>query len=168
MRGFAGPALVAAIVAFAGCTPGTGSPDAEEGRLQDVRSAIESQNARFERYVASQQFDSLAAIYTSDGQVMAPNAEIASGENLVGAFEGMAEMGVTGVDLQTIEVEAARDFAYEVGRYAIQGPGDTAVDNGKYIVIWQLEDGEWKIHRDIFNSNQPPPGQGASADTTRS
>jgi ketosteroid isomerase-like protein len=33
-----------------------------------------------------------------------------------------------------------------------------ALDKGKYIVIWKQEDGQWKLHRDIFNSSMPPPG----------
>lgn len=133
---------------------------------QEAREAAESQNERFERYVENQQFDSLSTIYTAGGQVMAPNAPTASGENLVAVFEGMAGMGVASIDLQTSEFEAAEDFAYEVGTYSAQAEGGMEVDNGKYIVIWKMEDGEWKIHRDIFNSNMPQQGGGEAADTT--
>lgn len=90
---------------------------------------------------------------------MAPNAPSASGENLISVFEGMADMGIASIDLQTSEVEAAENFAYEVGNYALMGEDGSEVDSGKYIVIWRMEDGEWKLHRDIFNSDAPPPGQ---------
>lgn len=138
------------------------APQTETGATvdqQQVRQSIESQTARFERYVENQQFDSLASIYTAGGQLMAPNAPAASGENLISAFEGMADMGIASIDLQTSEVEAAEDFAYEVGNYSLMGEDGSEVDNGKYIVIWKMEDGEWKLHRDIFNSDTPPPGQ---------
>jgi ketosteroid isomerase-like protein len=29
------------------------------------------------------------------------------------------------------------------------------VDQGKYIVIWKQDGGQWKLHRDIFNSSLP-------------
>jgi len=32
------------------------------------------------------------------------------------------------------------------------------LDKGKYIVIWKQEEGQWKLHRDIFNSSMPAPG----------
>jgi ketosteroid isomerase-like protein len=32
------------------------------------------------------------------------------------------------------------------------------LDEGKYIVIWKHEDGQWKLHRDILNSSRPAPG----------
>ena len=30
------------------------------------------------------------------------------------------------------------------------------IDHGKYMELWRLEKGEWKLHRDIFNSSVPP------------
>jgi hypothetical protein len=32
-------------------------------------------------------------------------------------------------------------------------------DMGKFIVVHETRDGETKIVRDCFNSNQPPPGE---------
>jgi ketosteroid isomerase-like protein len=65
-------------------------------------------------------------------------------------------MGVKRAQLDTREVEGHGDTAIEVGAYTLFGEGDQALDNGKYIVIWKKEDGQWKLHRDIFNSNLPP------------
>ena len=148
-----------AILLMACEPPQTDTGDGHAVDQQEARQAIEEQNARFERYVENQQFDSLATLYTAGGQLMAPNAPAASGENLISAFEGMAGMGVGSVDLQTSEVEAAEEFAYEVGTYSLRGEDGSEIDDGKYIVIWRVEDGEWKLHRDIFNSNRPAPGQ---------
>ena len=32
------------------------------------------------------------------------------------------------------------------------------MDSGKFIVIWKQEGGQWKLHRDIWNSSMPPAG----------
>ncbi len=37
------------------------------------------------------------------------------------------------------------------------GDGSKNVDKGKYIVVWKKENGDWKVWRDIWNSDNPPP-----------
>jgi len=33
--------------------------------------------------------------------------------------------------------------------------GGQVADEIKYIVVWKHEGGEWKLHRDIWNSSRP-------------
>jgi ketosteroid isomerase-like protein len=68
-------------------------------------------------------------------------------------------MGLTAVKLETVEVEGHGNTANEVGKYSLQGAGGQVLDTGKYVVIWQQEAGQWKIHRDIWNSSRPASGQ---------
>ena len=51
------------------------------------------------------------------------------------------------------------DTAIEVGKFTLQGEGGQTVDEGKYLVVWKQADGQWKLHRDIFNSSMPVPEQ---------
>jgi len=44
----------------------------------------------------------------------------------------------------------------EVGSYSMTDKKGKEIDKGKYIVLWKMEDGKWKIHRDVFNSDMPP------------
>ena len=62
--------------------------------------------------------------------------------------------GITGATLSTIEVWGKEDFVTEEGEYTLS-VGDTQVDKGKYMVLWKMEEGKWKFHRDIFNSDLP-------------
>jgi ketosteroid isomerase-like protein len=80
----------------------------------------------------------------------------------------MFDMGMSNLDLEVLEVETAGDIAYDVGRYTIAGPGGQPVDRGKYIVIWKNVAGDWKIHRDIFNTDIAIPTDTTSVpgDTT--
>jgi len=34
-------------------------------------------------------------------------------------------------------------------------PGAMGVTDGKYVVIWKRDGGQWKIHRDIWNTSMP-------------
>jgi ketosteroid isomerase-like protein len=55
----------------------------------------------------------------------------------------------------TIHVSEKGDMAYDIGSYRItmendQGP---ATFTGKYVVVWELIDGQWKAVLDMDNSN---------------
>jgi hypothetical protein len=42
-----------------------------------------------------------------------------------------------------------------LGKYKMNAAGNG--DTGKYIVVWKRQDGVWKLHADIWNSDAPPP-----------
>ncbi len=64
-------------------------------------------------------------------------------------------MGLKQAKLETVEVEGYENFAIEVGKYTLLGADGRVADAGKYVVIWKTERGNWKLHRDIWNTSQP-------------
>ena len=64
-------------------------------------------------------------------------------------------MGIKSIELKIREIEQHADTAYEVSWATLLGENRQVLDESKYIVVWKKEDGEWKLHRDIFNSNLP-------------
>jgi uncharacterized protein (TIGR02246 family) len=99
----------------------------------------------------------IAANYTEDTQVMPPNSEIVRGRAAVqSVFQGFIDAGLK-VKLETVEVEGQGDIAFEVGMADVIGPDGQMLDKGKYIVIWKMVGSEWKMYRDIWNSNMPLP-----------
>jgi hypothetical protein len=109
----------------------------------DARSAIEAANRQF-----------AAGVAQGNGRA---NADIVSGrEAIERLWQSFLEAGVKGMTLTTLEVEAAGHTAYEVGTYMVTGDGGNPLDNGKYLVVWKLDGGQWKLHRDIWNTSAPP------------
>jgi uncharacterized protein (TIGR02246 family) len=101
----------------------------------------------------------LADLYTENGQVLPPNGDFVTGRQALQMFwQALMDMGIKEVKLETVEVEEIDGTAIEVAEYTLLGEGGQALDKGKYIVIWKQEDGQWKLHRDIFNSSMPAPG----------
>lgn len=101
----------------------------------------------------------ISAFYTEDGQLLPPNSDVVTGRQGIQAmFQGLMDMGVKAFKLETVEVEGFGDAAYEIGRYTLEGEGGQAFDQGKYLVIWKNQAGEWKLHRDIFNTSLPASG----------
>ena len=92
----------------------------------------------------------------TDGQVFPPNSDILNGAASIKAFwQGVFDMGLKEAALETVELDAQGDTAIEVGRYILKADGGAVADQGKYIVIWKHSGGTWKVHRDIWNTNQP-------------
>jgi uncharacterized protein (TIGR02246 family) len=100
----------------------------------------------------------LAALYTENGQVLPPNSDFVTGQQAIeGFWQAVMAMGVKEANLEIVEVEGHGDTAIEVSTFTLLGEGGQVLDKGKYIVIWKQEDGQWKLHRDIFNSSMPAP-----------
>jgi uncharacterized protein (TIGR02246 family) len=125
----------------------------------EVRDAIAAANEEFGAAVSRGDAAGVAALYTQDGQLLPPNSDFVTGKQAIQTvFQGLMDMGIKGATLESVEVEAHGDTAIEVGTYTLQGDGGQVLDRGKYIVIWKREEGQWRLHRDIFNSSQPAQG----------
>lgn len=123
-----------------------------------IDKAIEAANETFMATFGRGDAAGMAALYTEAGQLLPPHGDIVTGRHaLQASFQGLMEMGMRAIKLDTVEVEGYGDTASEVGRYALEGEGGHVLDQGKYIVIWKQEAGQWKLHRDIFNTSMPPP-----------
>lgn len=123
-----------------------------------VRAAVEAGNKKFSAAAASKDAAGLAALYTTDAEALPPNGDVVKGRPAIQAmWKGVLDSGVTGVDLATTEVEAQGPLAFEVGTYVIKVKDGAVADRGKYVVVWKKVGGQWRLHRDIWNTSQPPP-----------
>jgi uncharacterized protein (TIGR02246 family) len=121
-----------------------------------IAAPIEQFMAAFSRGDAA----GAAAVYTADAQVLPPNSDVITGQQAIQTFWQRAmDMGVKAVKLATVEVTGEGNTAYEVGQFTLQGAEGQVLDAGKYVVIWRQEAGQWKLHRDIWNSSRPASGQ---------
>ena len=98
----------------------------------------------------------MSSYYTADATLMPPSSEPIQGNAAIGTFwKGGHDSGVKRAKLETVEAEMAGNQVIEIGRYTLYGANDAQLDVGKYIVIWKQEGGQWKLHRDIWNTNTP-------------
>lgn len=130
---------------------------------ESVRNAIEEANVKFCEEIRNGDAAGLAALYTEDAVLLPPNSEKIQGRKGVEEFWGgaMTQLGLKDAILTTVELFGTGDTLTEVGNYTlkIQPAGQEPVeDKGKYVVIWKQTAEGWKLHRDIWNSNLPPPG----------
>jgi uncharacterized protein (TIGR02246 family) len=121
-----------------------------------IREAIVAANGNFMETFKGGEAARMAALYTENGQLLPPNSDFVTGRQAIqGFWQALFDMGIQEVSLESVEVDGHGETAIEVGKYALKGEGGQELDAGKYIVIWKREDGQWKLHRDIFNSSMP-------------
>jgi ketosteroid isomerase-like protein len=72
-----------------------------------------------------------------------PNSNVVAGRSAISAFwQGAMDMGIKTAKLETVELEGVGDAVAEVGKYTLGGEDSQVIDSGKYLVIWQQEDGK--------------------------
>jgi uncharacterized protein (TIGR02246 family) len=148
MRWFVSTSLLLLVACSEPVPP---APSADE-----VRSAIEMQNRAFGEAVHAGDTAAIGALYSADGAVLPPNGPKATGRAAVTEFWASAlTAGISSVVLTTEEVfYAGGDTATEIGSAVLSAKDGSVVDEGKYSVLWKQEDGAWRLHRDIWNSNR--------------
>jgi len=123
-----------------------------------IREAIAAADEQFMATFNRGDAAGVAALYTEQGQLLPPNADFMVGREAIHAFwQGAMDMGIASAKIEIREVEGHGDTAIEVSTYALYAQGGQELDAGKFIVIWKHVGGEWKLHRDIFNSSKPAP-----------
>jgi uncharacterized protein (TIGR02246 family) len=126
----------------------------------DVRSAIEAANKKWEAAASRSDGPGVAALYTAHGQLLPAQSDLVSGTQAIGQFwQGVFDSGIKGASLTTVEVESHGDTAYEVGKFELRGGDGEVMDHGKYVVIWKKEGVSWKLHRDIWTTSVVPAKQ---------
>lgn len=123
----------------------------------DLQVLIESANRDFMAAFKRGDGAAMAKLYTAQGQLLPANSDFVRGADAIRTFwQGAIDSGLKEAVLTTIEVEGHGDTAIEVGRYQLLAAAAAVADQGKYVVIWKNENGTWRLHRDIWTTNQSP------------
>lgn len=98
----------------------------------------------------------VAAFYTEDAVMMAPNEPMIRGRAQIEArYRSEFEAGITGLILRPMESIANATVAFEAGTSTVglQSRNGTELASGKYVVIYKKVGDAWKIAYDIYTSD---------------
>jgi uncharacterized protein (TIGR02246 family) len=98
----------------------------------------------------------VAAMYTEDAYVLPAGAPMVHGSVGIQAFWGQASQQLGDVKCTTVDVKPlGRSAAREIGTCTFKSKGATPQDGAlKYAVVWQKENGQWKLLTDIWNMDK--------------
>ena len=123
--------------------------------VSKVRQSIEATNKRFSEAVVSGDSATVVSLYHSDAEVYPPNMP-ADKKTLMGTMAtGIPKSGIKTFSLHTGNVTGNEEQVVETGTFEM-GDGSKTIEKGKYIVVWKPENGDWKLWRDIWNSDNSP------------
>jgi uncharacterized protein (TIGR02246 family) len=128
--------------------------------------AIRNIEAEWTDAVRARDVDKLLGFFAPDAVTMDANAPISTGHDAIrGPLESwLADDAVSNTfvsTLEAIEVSASGDLAYTRGthRFSQTTPNGLVEQIGKWVTVYKKIDGEWKVVVDIYNSDNPLPGQ---------
>jgi len=120
------------------------------------KSALEAGAAAWMEAFGAKDIDAMTAFYAEDAVLLPPNAPAIFGRDAISAtMQEMFAAGL-GIELEDLEIKVAGNLGYKAGRYRTRGEDGSLIDRGKYIEIWSKIDGNWVLHRDIWNSSVQP------------
>lgn len=123
----------------------------------EITQEIQEANNRFMAAYESQDPIKVATeIFSDEAMVFPPGSPPVKGgtEILTGFWSAVMASGIHRADIQTTQATAYGDMAIDIGTLKLYDAEGTLLDDAKYLVEWQKENGQWKIKKDIWNSNQ--------------
>jgi uncharacterized protein (TIGR02246 family) len=118
-----------------------------------IREAIIKANQTLETTFRRGDPAAIAHLYTEDAILLPTGSEPIKGTSAIRDFwQAVLGTGIEALTVETREVDQQGATVIEMGEYTLR-KGGAPLDRGKYIVIWKLIQGEWKLHRDMWNSN---------------
>jgi uncharacterized protein (TIGR02246 family) len=112
--------------------------------------------------------DGVTSLYAEDAVVSVPGAPPARGSAAVRGvlakdIENASKGGVKLVPGPDAEVGVSGDLGWIWNTFTVTDKAGATVDAGKYLTLAGRKDGEWRIIRDIWNSDNSPAPPAATA-----
>jgi len=120
------------------------------------KAKIEAANGKWIELFNKGDFDGIAQLYTIDAVAFPPGSQMVRGRAAIAAmWKGMAEQ-VVSPKLTTLEVKRlSPSAAREIGTFSLATKGSSPKEiSGKYLVLWQRVQGDWKLAADIWNDGK--------------
>lgn len=153
--------IFAAALALAPLTVTTANAQDTTAGAAEERTdaqAIQAIHEEWADLIAEKDSAAIGALYAEDAVLMAPGEATVEGAPAI-EDRWVRQLTLDGFDFsltpQQLVVSSSGDLAHDRGSYdfAATLPQGEITDTGKYVLIWQKIDGEWKVIADIFNSD---------------
>jgi ketosteroid isomerase-like protein len=125
----------------------------------EFRAALDAQRKALTDGVARRDAGAVARIFTTDAKLMAPGFETVTGRESIQRFwqAGLGSGIVKGIGLTPVDLTGEGEGLWaETGTLTAFDADGKEKDHSRYIIVWKREESEWRIHRDIVNSELAP------------
>lgn len=122
-------------------------------RPTSAQQGIDAANRKFEAaFNAGDPARAAREVYTRDATILPPGAPKMQGMEAIEQFWPAAaqQLGIQGIQLETVDLDVQGETAVEIGRATLSFAGGQS-GVAKFVVVWKLQDGQWRWHVDIWN-----------------
>ena len=155
--------LLPLAVCFIGlaCQPPAAPPETVDE--QAVIDTLASLARQFSQAYIDGDVPAMMALYTDDAVLFPGNSEYIRGTEAIQRYWALPEgRRITHHKLSPVELEVSGSMASDFGHYEISGENNGVAwgpTYGKYLIVWKRgEDGQWRMHLDMWNSRPQPEG----------
>jgi uncharacterized protein (TIGR02246 family) len=122
-----------------------------------LKDEIQAAQNRLAEAISARDANRAVSLYTDDARLIPQGAPACNDRAAIaGFFAGAFENGIVSARFTTDEVDGDDKQATEIGRYELYAAPPSSdlirVADGRYLVVWRKVDGNWRIHRDMFNT----------------
>jgi uncharacterized protein (TIGR02246 family) len=122
-----------------------------------AKADIEKEILKWVNALKKGDISELGNLYTEDAKIMGHGRPSIEGrENIIKELEGFIRNKITGSVFKTLNVWGNNEILTEEGTGVFSHEDGSVVSRGKYLLIWKKENGNWKIFRDMYNSDGAP------------
>jgi ketosteroid isomerase-like protein len=124
--------------------------------LESAKQIIAEKNKKFTAAHITGDTAFLNAIFSRDAKIFIPNAAVVTGSEAIAAGNlEYVQFGIQEFREVTTSLYGCENYLIDEGTYYLRYGPDNTSEDGKYINIWKMEDGDWKIFSNIWNTNTP-------------
>jgi uncharacterized protein (TIGR02246 family) len=143
---------VLSIALIAGCT----APEENVQLTPDFNEFVKAAALTWNDAWAEGDAEAIGNQYARDAILLPPGSAPITGRDSIQAYYAIGMAADPGGGITTLEAFSDGEYGYERGTYTSANAEGEQTDAGKYLAVWKLVDGEWKIYRDTFNSSMMP------------
>lgn len=137
------------LVFFSACDQKSNenNSESEQVDLAVLEKEIELRLREYENHLQNEDSIALGNMYSIDAEVIPSTA---GRDNITKVFGRMIRDSITGSSFKTIHLWGNDQLLVEEGRGTWSHKNGEIVGTGRYLLVWQKEEGEWKILRDTW------------------
>ncbi len=128
---------------------------AHKGNQKEIEKILKKARM-FSSYVVNSDYENIKASYTKDAKIFPNNTKIISGLEGIYQYWKLPEgISITHHKIFPEEINIVDETAYDYGYYegtTKNKKGEEVSWKGKYVIVWKLENEEWKMYLDIWNN----------------
>jgi ketosteroid isomerase-like protein len=159
---YSGSSLLATLMAVSLL----GAAVVSNAAANDARATVDKLNQAFMAAFERGDVDGVMRLYSSNATLFPPGTPPIVGATAIGGFwKKIMASGVKRIVPKTTELDVHGDTMIELGEFDVVREA-APVQRGRFCVIWKRENGNWKVHRDLWNVEPAAPAQPAASPTT--